>query len=567
MSAAKPPPKPPTTLAASHCRWSCPRSWVRADEFTSPEPTTLWGRTRVLAALDLLAMAGEHPAGLDVVSAGRPGEARAIVSALESRVPGRVELVSAPSKLALRGRGGPGLLADPTIDVLVFDSSSLAASDAWPALREALAHGVVTETPPKDETTGPTHRARASIVLVGPESARKKLKEKDPSFDACWSERTAFAPDLPRDKGGVGVVAAKVRSEATKRGFGEITDGALAFLIEQNAGRPSRRHRVSLRTDRLLRVLAGARAHQPSGPLSTRTVRSAWEALAWRGDVQETGHRARLALRQLQVTTSGHRRGVVNGLMVYGSGDASYCIPGRITARVAVGREGVINIERESKYSGRSFDKGIFHLAGWLRGTFAGPTHPLGLAASVAFEQSYGKVDGDSATLAETLAILSELTELPCRQDIALTGAITQRGSLLPIGSVSLKTRGWWESCRSHGPLTGTQGVLIPAASAPDLQLDRDVLRDVRAGRFHVWTAERIDDAAELVFGRASGYGTNRPGPATVLGLAARRLRQMSERLYPPRKPAGGANTQKAKAKPAVNAAAAESTEAPPRES
>lgn len=533
-----PKPAPPNELLPNNVRWTCPRGWVAAGTFSSPEPTALWGQSRVLEALDLLAFGGGgRPVGLDLVSPGHPGEARAVADALSTRLPGRVELLATPSEFALRGRGAPGLLADPDIDAVVLDVGSLVGNEvSWLPLREALLHGSVSETPGEDETFAPSHPARARVVLVGRDADRKRLREKTTSLDACLAERVAFTPDLPRDRGGVAVVASRLRAEAEACGLGDLSDGALAFLVEQNAGRPARRNRVALRTDRLLRAVLGARRHEPEGSLSARAVRQGWRELARRGDVQETGHRARIRERQLAVVTNGTQRGVVNGLMVYGSGDSSYCIPGRITARVSVGREGVINIERESKYSGRSFDKGVFHLAAWLRGTFAGTTHPLGVAASVAFEQSYGKVDGDSATLAETLAVLSELAELPVRQDVAVTGAITQKGELLPIGSVNLKVRGWWESCRAHGPLTGAQGVLIPAVSAADLQIDREVLTDIRAGRFHVWTADRVEDAAELLLDTASGAGNPQPNAQTVYGRAASTLRRMSERLYPPRK-------------------------------
>jgi len=541
-------PPLPHELTPSECRWTCPRSWVRAS-FASDEPPLLWGQLRILAALDLVALASAQespPRGVDVQTAGRPGEAVAVAAALSARLEGAV-LHPGPVA-ALRGRGGPGLLADPAVAAVVLDAMQVARTEgAWDAVREALMFGTCAEVAP-EEGPASVHRARAQIVMVGPESARKKLRELDAGFDTGWAERVALLPDLPRDRGGVSIVTARIRHEIGL--MGPLSGGAMSFLIEQLAGRPARRNRVGLRLDRIGRVVIGARAVQPMGTLKAPAIRRAWGALAWRGGMQEDGHRARVEGGQLQFVTDGTQRGVVNGLMVYGGTDASYCIPGRITARVAVGREGVINIEREAKYSGRSFDKGMFHLAGWLRGTFVGTTHPLGLAASVAFEQSYGKIDGDSATLAETLAILSELSGLPVRQDIALTGAITQRGELLPIGSVNLKVRGWWASCKARGELTGAQGVLIPAASAPDLMVDWDVLQDIRAGRFHVWTADRVEDAAELLLGREAGGGTSRPGPQTVLGLAARKLRAMSERLYPPRsKPATKP------AKPAANPA------------
>ena len=231
--------------------------------------------------------------------------------------------------------------------------------------------------------------------------------------------------------------------------------------------------------------------------------------------------------------------------MVYGQARQAYAMPGRITARVAVGRQGLINVEREAKYSGRSFDKGVYQLAGLLRGLFA-TRSPLGLVASLVFEQSYGRVDGDSATLAEALALFSCLSDLPCRQDVAVSGAITQRGDVLPIGSASLKVRGWWLTCRTEG-LTGAQGVVLPAASVGDLHLSGDLARDIRDGRFQVWAASTLEDAILVILGKPAGL---RPGKAfaqgSVYARTARRLQQMSERLHPPRpkmkpkKPDGG---------------------------
>ncbi len=532
-------PAPPTGLPPSACRWSAPKSWVAEGRFTSEEPLALWGQERLLSALDILALgatSSDHVQGLDVIGPGR-GEATSVQAALAARLPGGVELLPAVTAEGLRGQGRPGILADPEVQAVVLDAHHVARTEGlWAALREALLYGTSTELATAGAGRPPSHRARAHVVIVGPEAARKELREADPAYEHAFVERVALASDLPCDRGGVAVVAQRLRTLARSEGLGEITDGAVCFLVEELAGRPARRRRVAMRTDRALRVLLGARALEPTGPLGVRAMTRAWEALARRGGLQEAVHRTRIEERQLAVRTDGRERGVVNGLMIYGSGDAAYGIPGRITARVSVGREGVINIEREAKYSGRSFDKGIYQLAGWLRGTFAGTHHPLGLAASLAFEQSYGKIDGDSATLAEAIALLSELSGLACRQDLAVTGAVTQRGDLLPIGSVNLKVRGWWESCRAHGPLTGTQGVLLPAASAPDLQIDRAVLADVRAGRFHIYTADRIEDAAEVILGRAAGAGA-RPGPDRVLGLAARRLRAMSERLHPPRRP------------------------------
>ena len=208
----------------------------------------------------------------------------------------------------------------------------------------------------------------------------------------------------------------------------------------------------------------------------------------------------------------------------------------------------------EILHSGRSFDKGIFMLTGFLRSLYARKS-PLGIVASLAFEQSYGKVDGDSATLAEALAIFSELSDLPCRQDIAVTGAVNQRGELMPVGSVNLKVNGWYQSCKQRG-LTGTQGILFPKSNIGDLQLDSEVLAAVQRGEFHLYGAATVDDAVEVILGRP--FGRVAPGkpfiPGSVYRLTAGRMKAMSERLYPPR---GNASKKKPATKKATKGEAA----------
>ncbi len=424
--------------------------------------------------------------------------------------------------------------------MLVIDARDLVADKkSLAALIETITSRATTELPGKDNGEPATHPSEASIVLVGPDSARKALREQDSRFDRLWDERVTVQPDVPRTPSGAAPVVALLRETSRALQIGEVSLGAYAFLLEQLAGRPSRRHRISLDMGLVSQVLLEARlARGDEERLRSSDVEAAWAELRWRTGAQEEGHRSRVRLRQLRIATEGSVVGVVNGLMVYGSGRGAYSIPGRMTARVSVGRRGVVNIEREAKYSGRSFDKGVFQLNSWLAATFAPPSHPLAVSASLAFEQSYGKVDGDSATLAEAIAVLCVLSGLPARQDVAVTGAINQRGELIPVGSVSLKTAGWWRSCRDRGALDGAHGVLIPEPSAPDLQLDRDVLADIAAGRFHVWIASTIAEAAELVLGLPAGSPA-RPANDSIFGLVARRLRRMSDRLFPPRKAPG----------------------------
>jgi predicted ATP-dependent protease len=168
-----------------------------------------------------------------------------------------------------------------------------------------------------------------------------------------------------------------------------------------------------------------------------------------------------------------------------------------------MGRSGIINIEREAKLSGRTHDKGVLILEGYFRGKYA-QKKPLTVSASIAFEQSYGGVDGDSASSTEIYAILSSLSELPLRQDIAVTGSVNQKGEIQPIGGVNHKIEGFYDVCRARG-LTDRQGVMIPQLNVPELILRKDVVKAVAEGKFHIYPVKTIDEGIELLTGVPAG--------------------------------------------------------------
>jgi predicted ATP-dependent protease len=178
----------------------------------------------------------------------------------------------------------------------------------------------------------------------------------------------------------------------------------------------------------------------------------------------------------------------------------------RITARTAVGREGVINIEREAEMSGPSYNKGMLILTGYLNGTYA-QDKPLAMTASVTFEQSYSGVDGDSASSTEIYAILSSLSGVPLRQDIAVTGSVNQLGEIQPVGGINQKIEGFFYTCRAQG-LTGTQGVIIPQQNRKDLMLRPEVVEAVRKKKFRVYAISTIDEGLEILTGLEAGRKT-----------------------------------------------------------
>lgn len=231
------------------------------------------------------------------------------------------------------------------------------------------------------------------------------------------------------------------------------------------------------------------------------------------------------------VDTDGAVAGQINGLSVLGVGDHTFGRPSRITARVYPGQDGMVNIEREVKLSGPIHDKGVMILTGYLGGTFA-VERPLSLSASICFEQSYNGIEGDSASSTELYALLSALSNIPVKQSIAVTGSVNQRGIIQPIGGVNFKIEGFFAVCKSKG-LTGTQGVMIPKVNERHLMLNNEVVAAVKAGKFHIWSVETIEEGIEILTGmRAGARGKNGKFPkGTLYHLVDERLRTMGEKL------------------------------------
>jgi predicted ATP-dependent protease len=200
--------------------------------------------------------------------------------------------------------------------------------------------------------------------------------------------------------------------------------------------------------------------------------------------------------------------------------------PARITASVSMGSAGLIAVDREAKMSGKTYDKAVFIIAGYLRNTYA-QDFPLSLSASLSFEQSYSAIEGDSASAAELLALISALSGVPLRQDLAVTGSVNQFGEIQPIGGVTEKTEGFFFTCREIG-LTGGQGVVIPVQNTNNLIPCRQVVAAVKAGQFHVYPVRTIDEGLEILTGVKAG---NVHEPGTIHHRAARRLRELAEKL------------------------------------
>jgi predicted ATP-dependent protease len=306
----------------------------------------------------------------------------------------------------------------------------------------------------------------------------------------------------------------------------------MAGLVEYAQELAGHQQKLTLQSKEVLDVLkeanywARTNTHQV---IFGSDVDKAINEKTYRADLPEEKLQEVIDEGMLFIETAGQVVGQMNGLSVYALGDHVFGRPSRITATIALGKEGVVTIDRESQLSGNIHNKGVLILAGFLKSRFA-QNRPLTLSASLCFEQSYGLVEGDSASLAELCTLMSALAEVPLAQNIAMTGSVSQRGEAQPIGGVNWKIEGFYKVCKARG-LDGSQGVIIPKANVPELMLKKEVVDAVQAGKFHVWAVSHADEALELLTGLPAGQrlpdGTFEPD--TVNFKVDQKLQQMME--------------------------------------
>jgi lon-related putative ATP-dependent protease len=281
---------------------------------------------------------------------------------------------------------------------------------------------------------------------------------------------------------------------------------AVAEVIDYAARLAEKKGKLSLRFSDLSDIVRESSFW--AGREGKRTVESghvdkALDEKIYRANLLEERIQELLTDGTIMVDTTGSVAGQVNGLSVYDLGDFSFGKPSRITARAYLGKAGVVDIEREAKLSGRIYNKGVLILSHYLGGTYA-QEKTLSLSASLAFEQSYGEVEGDSASAAELVALLSAIAGVPVRQDLAITGSINQRGEVQPIGGVNEKIEGFFAVCKAKG-FTGSQGVVIPKINVKNLMLKKEVLQAVKDGKFQVYAVTTIDEAIAILTGMPAG--------------------------------------------------------------
>ncbi len=370
------------------------------------------------------------------------------------------------------------------------------------------------------------------LVVVGSPLLYHLLYRFDDEFREIFKFKADFDTEIAADSHAPQIYGQLVRKLSEQENIPPFDAGGVAMLVRTSARLAEHKDKLTAQFSRLCDLIREAAfwAKEETATVVTAThVQRAMEEHIYRSDLIAAKIRELIAEGTLLIDLSSSVVGQVNGLAVADLGDFSFGWPARITASVGIGTAGVVNIERESRLSGRTFDKGLLILEGFLRNTYSREL-PLALSASLAMEQSYGGVDGDSASAAELVGLLSAVAGVPLRQDVAVTGSINQHGQIQPIGAVNEKIEGFFDVCR-HAGLTGTQGVCIPEGNVKNLVLRQDVADAVAAGKFHVWAMGHIDHAIELLSGIPSG-SVDRAD--SFHGRVQERLRQMERRLKPP---------------------------------
>ncbi|SPE24065.1 Peptidase S16, lon-like protein [Burkholderiales bacterium] len=344
------------------------------------------------------------------------------------------------------------------------------------------------------------------VILIGDRMLYYLLWAFDPELATHFKVLADFDEALDRGAGAernfVGLIASLLRRER----FQALDRGAAECVIEHAARVAEDAGKLTLQVDRIRDLLAEA-DYWASEAGSTVTTRASVERAIREKDRRASRVRDRLMESTLKgvalIATQGSDVGQVNGLSVLGLGDFTFGRPTRITARVHPGTGRVLDIEREVELGGPIHSKGVLILAGFLAGRYALDA-PISMQASLVFEQSYGGVEGDSASSAELYALLSALAQVPLRQDLAVTGSVNQYGQVQAIGGVNEKIEGFFDLCRERG-LTGTQGVLIPASNVQHLMLRAEVIEACDQGRFAVFPVANIDQGVELLTGIEAG--------------------------------------------------------------
>lgn len=416
---------------------------------------------------------------------------------------------------------------------------------AWDALKKALKYKhAVVENIGEQSRFIPTVTLKPQpipldikVILVG-SYLYYNILSTDEDFKKLFKVNVDFDVEMNRTPENIQHYVSFIGSMCEKENLKHLNCAAMAKVIEFGSRLADNQNRLSTRFNVVSEILYEASALAESETYNSELVDASHVDMAirsrkYRSNRIEEKMQEQILNKKVLIDTDGAVVGQVNGLSVMNSAGYTFGLPSRITARTYSGRDGIINIERETKMSGNIHSKGVLTLNGYLGGKFA-QEKQLGFSAQVTFEQLYGGVEGDSASSTELYAILSSLSGVPIKQNLAVTGSVNQMGEIQPIGGVNEKIEGFFDICSLKG-LTGTQGVIIPESNVDNLMLKDEVIEAVENNKFHIYSVKKIEEGIELLTGVPAGeldqYGDYPKD--TIFYLADQKLKDYNKILEP----------------------------------
>ena len=390
----------------------------------------------------------------------------------------------------------------------------LSAPQAWEALRRVIKTKEINMDSLRELNNAsvvPTLKpepipAKLKVIMIGSDYFYEVLSQCDEEFDKFFKIRAEFDYEMPRNHENIYKIAQFIKGFVEREHTLEFDVSAVCAIIEYSTRSAARQDKLSTRFNHLSEILGEAftwAQMENASIITAEHIQKAIHEKEQRRSFYKEKLEEMLDEETIMIDTTGSEIGQINGLAVLDMGDYAFGTPSRITATTYVGKSGIVNIEKEARMSGQTHDKGVQIITGFLGQTYA-QKFPMSLSCRVCFEQNYSGIDGDSASSTELYCIISSLSELPIRQDLAVTGSVNQKGEIQAIGGVTHKIEGFFDLCKKRG-LTGNQGVLIPVSNIKDLVLNDEVVTAVKDGIFHIYPIAHINEGIELLMQYPAG--------------------------------------------------------------
>ena len=415
----------------------------------------------------------------------------------------------------------------------------------WDSLKRALRNGSIVIEEPSEQLGFLTTKSLkpepipldAQIILIGSPTVYFLLYEYDEDFKELFKVKADFDTVMDPSEANLSDFCSFIQNVCKEEKLLPLNAGGLGKLLEFSHRKAEDQEKLSIRFGEIIDLVKEAYQYavkKKATEIGAEHIRQATAERLYRSNLWQEKIQEMIQKNMIFIDVAGAETGQVNGISVISLGDVAFGRPNRITASVSAGGAGIIDLEREAKLGGPIHTKGVLILSGYLAEMF-GRDKVISLSAQLVFEQSYGEIEGDSASSAELYALLSGLSGLPVRQGIAVTGSVNQKGEIQAVGGINEKIEGFFDVCRLTG-LSGEQGVLIPYSNRQNLMLKEEVVESVRAGKFHIWAVQTIEEGIELLTGVKAGRlpegGRLHFEPGSVFDRVNRRFMEFSEILH-----------------------------------